>query len=1489
MKHLVTGLIIFLFSVSASAQKITAFTPDSVKFIKELDKYFQDNSANKDDAAAFMDNLGKFWKTPAYSNFYKAYVYTTSNKMLEKKLKPYPYFQNYLIAVANFIKSNQSTASFDEWQSLLDKIITKTKSPKPFNDFLEMSDNIFENGVFYKTPSYQWYASGNYKFDYDSIPKLIFTNVTLSGRNPRNDSINIENTSGTYYPTSGRFYGKGGIVSWKRSGLNADVYADIKKYTIDCKLGGYTSDSTVFHDAQYFDKPQLGRLTDKIITENGKATYPRFDTYAKRLEIKGVIKDVFYDGGFSMRGAQFVGSGDASNPAKVIFKRNNQKFLEISARNFIMAADKITSNNAEIKFYLEKDSITHPACDFKYLADQRKVSLIRTEQGIQKTPFYDSYHKLDMYFEELVWKIDSPKIDLGFLSANLQGEAFFESQDFFTSERFNAIKGEVSDVNPLVKINQYYEQNGKLKTFMAVDLAKFMKWMAVDLRPILIKVASFGLITYNPESDEIVIKDKLFNYIKASRKLGDYDVLTFHSVIPGQANASINLLNNNFDMRMHGVKQIMLSDTQKVFVFPKSAEIIVKKGRNFTFSGIVASGKFEFHGKEFSYDYDQNKVNLKQVDSLRIYVTALEPEPDGSIPFKRVQTVVENIAGELAVDNPKNHSGRLNIPQYPIFKSFKDSYAFYEKRSIQRGIYSRDKFYFKLDPFTIDSLDNFDNASLKFQGEFTSSGIFPVFRDTLSLQNDYSLGFIRKTPQGGYPVYGGKGKFENEIRLSNKGLRGGGDITFSSSTSKGNDFIFFPDSLNGIAQSFDIKEQDHPDEFPQSHGDKIYIHWMPYKDLMNAFDTDTPFSSYNKQAEFRGRYDLSPKELYGRGKVDFQRADLISTKILFKEKKFFSDTADFHLKAFDEEGLTFATNNVNATIDFEKRTGLFVSNGKGSVVSFPKNNYISYMDRFKWFMDSETIQLGDDQKKINSSQDNDLQLDAPEFISVDPKQDSLRFNAPAAKYNLRKYIINCINVPFINVADMRIFPDSGKVVIHKNAVMDTLKKAVIIANSVTKYHTIRNVTAAITGRKTYLAQGDYSYLDENDKPYNIHFAKIQPDTAGQTISEGEIPEKDNFKFNDFFSYAGKVYLKATNQFLYYDGGTRILHSCRLGKSYLKFEGEVNPKEILIPIPKDAKDVNGNPVGSGIIYSPDTNMVYSAFISPRSVNKNDKDILVADGFLGFDRIKKEYRIASKEKLIETSLPGNYISLGTTNCLVYGEGKLDIGADFGQVKVMAAGNATHNTINDSTQFDLLMALEFFFDKSAMKKMATDFETYSSNLTPLDFGRKTFEKGMAEILGKERGDKAMSELNLYGNYKKFPDELEKSIFLADVQMKYNKKTKSFISTGKIGVGNLFKSEIYRYVTGIVQIKKQKAGDMLDLYFELDQNTWYYFNYFKGVMSVVSSNQAFNTEVKEVKDKKQKVDKGPSYQFNTCSPTKKDQFVKKLKQVTGQKDEDE
>jgi hypothetical protein len=1459
---------------------MTQFSSDTTKFTRDLSVYFLENSANKDQAADYIRGFEKMWKENVVAGYFKEIIINTSNTMLAKRMKPHPFFYGYLNTVVNAIQAGQTGENFENWQECVDKILAG-KSVRGVNEFFDMSENIFKTNIFYKTPSYTYYSlQPNYKFTYDTIPRVIFEDITLIGSNKRGDSIAIEETSGIFYPTNGKFSGRGGKVMWEKAGLDNSVFATLNRYTIECKTGNYTSDSAVFTGKQFFDKSQYGKLTDRIITEKNEVSYPRFDSYSKRLLVKDIYPDVDYDGGFGMRGAKFVGSGSTANPARIIFRRDNVKFLEISARAFGMSKDKIVANPGMVKFFLDKDTIYHPGLSFTYQVEKRLVTILRGDDGLQKTPLLNTFHRFDMYFEQIVWQIDEPTLAFNFLPNNFQGEAYFESLDFYNRDKAEAIKvGE--PISPIIRMIDYYNANKKEPSFTVVDFAKHIRYLANDLRPIIFKMAIFGLIYFNPETDVITVRQRLFDYAENARHKHDYDVITLHSVIPGKDNANMNLL--NYDLSIHGVRQVLLSDTQKVFMFPRHGEITLKKNRRMEFSGTVASGKFEFIGKDFLFDYDQFKIGMKTIDSIKIYVESIEPDVNGNIPFRKVQTLIENVSGELRIDAPKNKSGYGKAPTFPSFQSFKESYAFYDKRQIFKGVYNRDKFYFRLDPFSIDSLDDFRNEGLRFNGTFSSAGIFPDFKETLTLQKDYSLGFIRQTPPDGYPIYNGKGNFNQEIRLSNKGLRGGGDLNFSASASKVPDLIFFPDSANGIASVYDVKEADNP-EFPKAHGDTVRLHFLPYEDLLQAYNLKTPFLAYKENITFKGRFDLTFKDLQGEGKVEFEKADLTSRKILFVKRRFFSDTANFHLKAFDEEGLTFSTVNVNAKIDLDQRIGEFVTNGEGSYVKFDKNQYIAYMDRFKWYMDAEDIELGDTQKKIDTDDaENGLDLEGPEFISIHPKQDSLRFFAPGAKYNLRKYIIRCVNVPFINVADARIFPNNGDVTIFKNAVMDTLRKSSILANTVTKFHTIRNTTANVYGRRSYLASGEYQYIDENDKSNLIIFKTIRPDTAGQTISEGEIPEKENFKFNDYFSFAGKVYLQATQQFLTFDGGTKIVHNCNMiGKSYLRFTGEINPRDIQIPIPKKALDMRGTPVGTGLFFSLDSNAVYASFLSLQG-SRSARDVIEAEGLLTYDRENQQYEISNKEKLEEMSLPGNYVSLNTTNCLINTEGSYNISNELGQIKLKSVGNAAYNPVNDSIGFNLMMLIDFYFESSVIKKMAKDFELSMGSLDPTPFEGDLFNHGLIEILGKERGDRALSELNLYAQFKKFPDEFEKNLVLNDVKLTYNQRARAYLSVGKIGVGNILKTELFRYMDGVVQIKKQRGGDLLDIYLEADANTWYYFTFTRGTMLAVSSNAQFNKELSEMKgkNKKMKVEKGPSYRFDLTSKKKKDQFLTKLKQI--------
>jgi len=1482
-KQFLLLLVILLPGLPALAQsQLKSFTEDPIVFIKELTDFFE-TSESKAGKAYVNEQFLPVWQKMDDSK--KAFIYKMSNGMLKKRLHT-PEFRSLLNATMAFISTGQPEKNFTEWNNCLDKLMAG-KVSKPFVDFVNMSENLFASNTFYKSPTAEWRSETNdYQLFCDSVPHIVFKTLNLHGRS-KGDSTAIFNTSGTFFPTQGKWVGFGGRVNWKRCGLDENqVYADLKKYTILLKNPSYVADSATFYNQIYFKgKPLLGRVTEKIVFDatEKNAAFPRFDSYSSRYQIKNLFENVDFDGGFSQVGGRFLGSGSKQGLATVVFKRKDKKFLVVRSTGFVILKDKLTSPTAAVTFYLDNDSICHPSVDFKYIIADKKVTVYRSEEGASQSPFSNSFHNVDMWFEQLTWKIEEPRIEISAVPGSSTSEATFRSQKYYRRMIMDKFQG-ISSNNPLAEIKEFVVKgNGNKKEFTVTQLAGFLKQNPQDVRIELLKFSFYGLCTIDLDNDQVVVKDKLFNYILNAQNRLDYDIIEFYSnVPPSSLNGSINLL--NYDMTIKGVSEIQMSDSQNVVIYPKNREIILKKNRNYTFAGRVKAGKFEFFGKEFSFDYDLFKVNLNNVDSLRMIVDGKGFDAYGKPIQVPCKTVIEDINGDLLIDHPGNKSGifSANLAQYPVFNSKKESFAYYDRKTIQKGVYGRDKFYFKLEPFTIDSLDNFSNAGLNFKGKMTSAGIFPDFAESLTLQPDYALGFVHSTPPGGFPMYGGKGKFNSQIRLSNEGLKGDGTIDYVTSVTTSKNFLFFPDSTNARAEKFDVKEvKGGKAEFPTVAASNIYMHWVPKKDVMQTFDKDSTFAMFKGQTHFHGRLDLTPQLLSGDGKIDFGNAEMNAPLMKFKQNKFDSDTANFALKSEEFKSLSFETDNVKAHIDFDSRTGDFTSNGKGSIVKFPVNQYICYMDNFKWFMDKESIELNGAKKNPDAKVEEytDLDLQGPEFISVHPKQDSLRFVAPSAKYDLKKHIIAAKEVVYINVADARIYPDKGEVTIEKDAYIRPLTNAKILANTVTKHHKMYNANINIFAKKSYSGSASYDYIDETKAKQTLYFSNVQVDTTAQTYAETKVAEDAKFTLSPHFDFNGKVKLLASEEFLIFDGVTRIEHSCEtVNKTWFQFKAQINPNAILIPITADPTDQNGKPIAVGMMSTTDSTHVYSAFLSRRK-NKNDVEVLTADGFLLFDKSTGEYKVSNKEKLVERNLPGNYVSLHVNTCVLYGEGKMNLGADLGMVKITPVGTASHYLIPDSTAFDLMIATDFFFDDGLLDKIAEAI-TAKTDLPSTDFSRPVYEKGLRELIGKEKADKAISDINLYGKIKKFPDELKSTFLFTDVKMKWNKKTRSFVSTGKIGVGNINKNQLNKLVEGKIALERKKTGDILHIYLQVEDGKWYYFEYNRGIMTAISSDEAWNTVIKNLKSDKRetKGDKGQSFRFILGQPTAPKLWLKKM-----------
>ena len=1489
---IITSIITVLFQHFTYAQEFKNFSDDTTKFPDELSSFMEKNLSDEN-----KDVLNKFLKTwqedSLYSPDEQKQILEISQLLVKKNAKPSPYFIDYLTCVMLFKEKNLPDEEYQTWEKGTMSLLKRKKTTLTnINQLFNFTINLLNNNILYKSSSTVWKASqSNYNFVFDKDLQVKFEKTNLTCYAKR-DSISLFETTGTYYPFDNLWKGKNGLVNWKRGGLDSNmVFATIPEYEIDMSRSEYVAKDVTFTNKFYFSAPLKGVLTDKVkfIKTPEDATYPQFDSYTKSFKIKDLYANINYDGGLSMQGAKLVGTGNRENKANLYIFQNDTLRLVARSNYFGFRKDRINSQNTEIIIKLNRDSIYHPDLSFTFMVPTRELTLLRTDNFTSQSPYFDSYHKVDMTFDQLNWKMTEPFMSFSPSRGAAIGNANFESVNFFNNSTFMKMQG-MDRVHPLISIRSFAKHFGS-NEFTASDYADYLKMPLSQVRQLLMRMSVGGFVFYDDETQTAKIKPRLNDYVAASVNKIDYDVISFPSTTRSpMANARFDL--RTFDLTINGIPRIFLSDSQNVVIIPKDERIVLKHNRNFQFDGTVNAGLFTFQGKNFFFQYDSFKINLQNVDALNIRFQTGKVDNYGFPLVAQVQNMLQHITGELLIDEPNNKSGRKPYPEYPIFRSKENSFVYYDDKSILNGAYKPDNFFFEVDSFTMDSLDNFNKNSMVFKGRFKSAGILPEMDETLSLQSDNSLGFTRSDPEG-IPVYGGKGVFKNVLNLSNKGLRGDGNLDYLTSVTQSKNFIFYPDSMETTADDFTIHQQLTETQYPKVNSANNKIHWLPYKDQLFAQKTDKNFKILNDSTFLSGSLKLEPSGLSGNGKMDLRNSDLISNLFTYKALEIAADTANFNLKSLHKEGYTVLTENVNAHIDYTKKEGRFRSNEDFTLVTFPENKYVSFLDNFTWKMDHQELEMGksDNQEKIKPSDQSGEELTGPRYICVDPKQDSLSFVSPRAVYDYKDNLLKANDVSYIEVADAWIYPDSGKLVVEPNAKMRTLINAKILANDTTKYHTIHSATVAITSKKYYSGNGDYDYIDETGEKQLIHFNEIKVDSGLQTIASGEILEQNDFTLSPNYAYQGKVFLHASQKLLTFKGAAKIEDNCdKLQSDWLNFESQIDPDSIYIPVPVQPQNINLTNIYNGIFLYYDSVHLYPAFLSGRK-NYSDHPIISSSGYLYYNKAQQLYKIASKEKLQDMNQPGNYFSLHRENCSLYGEGKLDLGVDMGQVKLTTVGNIRHNTVSNTTTLDMLMGIDFYIDPDIMNILAYEIDSLP-NLKATDLNRSVYKKGMNELVGVEQAQILRDQLGLFGEYKEIPPALKHTIVFNELTMKWDEDANSFRSVGKIGIASIDNVQINKEMDGMIEIQVKRSGDLFDIYLEADPHHWYYFGYTRGVMQTLTSNNEFIDKInaKKPKDRRQKVESGrTSYIYMVSTNRKKDLFLRRYREAKDENNQEE
>lgn len=1475
-------LIITLFlSLSAGSQTLKEFPDDPGEFIRDLPLLY-DNIKNEDllfDIFFVIDSLTAEWQRGSFSQEEKFYIIKASKTLKDRRVKPFPGFYNFF---SDILYLHRDKGQVEDWiQNLLD--FEKEARFSQINNFLEQYQRFFELQILNNSGSFDWMVTDtSIVFEYDSVPRFLFKETDLYCAS-RYDTSYINGTSGVYYPEKGLWKGFGGKITWRRFGISEDtIYVDLQEYEIDLGHSNYDIDSVAFFDKRFFDMPMLGSFSEKVFSSrpNKNTTYPEFNSFLKNYTIKELFEGINYEGGVNLKGIRFIGSGDEEKNALLSIRIEDDKNMFLRSKAFLISDDEIRANPASVVISFGEDSLYHPGLKMKYEDESRLLNLFRGEGGLSRSPFFNSYHKVDMFVEALLWNLAEKEINFqSMFGITRESIADFISNNFYSAYAFDRLRG-IDDQNPLYVIRNFSNKYGTREISPEI-LASYMRKPPEQIRAMLIRLSNLGFLYFDVENDRAVVEDRLFSYIDANLGRTDYDVIRIHSETFSESNAVLNL--DNLDMLVRGVQEVFLSDSQNVYIYPENREIILKKNRDFIFSGRVRAGLFEFFASDCSFEYDSFRLNLPTVDSLRFKVKSFEKNKEGAFPLVNIDNVIEDLNGTIYIDEPNNKSGLVSHPRYPLFESEEESFVYYDRNDT---IYHRDNFKYHIAPFRLESLDKFSTEGLEFSGFLASDGIFPEIEQPLKVQQDYSLGFIKEAPDEGFPVYGGKGRFFSTVDLSNLGLRARGTLRYLTSVTESDDFIFYPDSLVASnMESFLIEERAGQVEYPDVVSDSAYLQWYPYSDSMFVTMQERPFAMYNNEARLFGRLLYTDRDLTGKGVVEYGKAEMFSEDFDFGNTVVEADTLD--LRLYDEitDSLLLASNNYYTRLDFEEREILFRSNKENSVISFPYNSYNCTMATIDWDMDENVLVLRNE--VLNNRDGADVSyremLKDPQtstFFSSNPEMQGLDFFAGYAVYDLSDYIISAEKVPFIKVADAAVFPYRGLVEITEGGKVTPLQNAVVLADTMNTAHLVRQATVEIFSAAYYEASGLYLYTDEADLDQEVVMNEIRVDSLGTTIGKGYVGTDEYFLLNENFSFAGNIEMKADEELLVFEGGYRLEEGCLAENddTWVYFREKLDPGKIVLPVPDSLRDINGKEIESGIFHSSVFGDVYPALLSRRKV-LSDTALFEASGNIYFDTISSSYIITDLSANAEKA---DKLRFNTRRCVIEGSGNLNMGLDFGSyVKDQAIGKIEYQVIPDSVLLNVSLLFDFYFLDAALKMMSDSIR--SSPARGLDLSNDSYARAIDYLLKEDETFEVDKDFGFFTSGKKLPESLERTMFLTDVNMHWNEETRSFISKGRYGISTIGQDQVNRYVNGFVELVRKRSGDELNIYIETSPRGWYFLTYANNFLQVVSSDMEFNARIAEVKPEKRIIkndDEEEQYEYVVASRRKRINFLRKMDQ---------
>ncbi len=1324
-------------------------------------------------------------------------------------------------------------------------------------------------------------------------PAIIFERLNLEITTPFDTSV-IKNSKGALLIMEQVFVGEKGRFDWSSVGLSKDlVFVDFLEFEFDITQTLFAAKGAKLTYIPMLENPIPGVFEYKPQENKDPNTlsYPRFKSLSNTVNVKNLGgPNFYYRGGFSLAGKKILSEGKFRGLAEIRVEDSGGTKFKSKSFRFIFQDSTVTAKLATMVIYDKYDSIYHPAVQVSYNLNSQDLVVTREKGDFRNTPYVASMYDINFTADMIKWHLPQDSLFVSTISARTEIPLLIQSNEYYDHTVFNEVVG-LYDYNPL-KLVLVYAKKQNSDTFYSDDLAEARNLDSRVLKGAMLDLMRRGYINYNPLSGEVTLTPKAKHKGLAQRGKADYDNILLFSKTDKGFNGVLDLASQEF--HFNGVEKFYLSQILDVSVDPDSNRITMMPNKDIKFNGKLAAGNFDYVGHEFIFRYDSFLVEMNQIDSIQFYLleedsrggkrrkvdnslagipkeglevkidsSATQPATDtteSGFDQTEAPTIADNnqpesmsaisgTSGVLYISKPDNKAGKELLPNYPKFKGGgTGSVVYFDRPEILSGAYDK-SMYFKLPPFDLDSLSDSDFSAIQFAGTFYSNGWFPEFAEKLHIMSDYSLGFEHSIPPEGYQLFGGNGRLFNRLSLDKRGLVGNGKLEFLTTILESEAFIFYPDSVAGSGFQYEMRNEEFNGVvFPQASAATYHMQWLPKKDSMYIQNIGEPFRLYNGDGTLDGSLIVTNKGVKGSGTLLTHNSETLSTNYSLSGESYKARHSRFKINSSNPEKPAFFGDNVRVSFDLpSKKAEINPEVAGDAAIEFPYAQFNTSITRAVWDLEGQ---------KVFMTKPENVPIEDSYFYTTRKDLDSLAFNATAAEYDMLSLELKVSGIPYIIVADSKITPENGEVLILEDARIGTLINTNIVLDTLNEFHEVYDATVTVISRNEFEGDGTYRFINTEEDTFAIQLSNFHLEefaegkrgkTAKHTVANGTIVEEDQLVISPGMYYRGNVKMLAHKPALELEGFVKLdLKSIPDYDTWIEYTSSAEQEQVVFKFDESLTS-QGKLLSAGLHFRYGDFSLYSTFCYDKE-DDQDEDFFKPSGFLSFKADSNEFVIVNRDKDLGLSYSGKVFGYDEVTRNIRFEGPVRFIDNSKTRAIKASAIGLGNMATNELAFTSFMTLNFKIPSTLFDMMGDDFKNVVEEIGAPEAieDRTELLYLLAEIIGN-RATKAYEEKSSleYVPLGSMSPNLVRPMVFSNVKFKWSEDQKAFYNDGFVGLSNVLRTDLNAQFESFFEIRKTEAGETINLFIKASPDSWYYYSMEEDKLLMYSSNEAFNAFV--------------------------------------------